>query len=297
MRFSWVNQRFNRITVKKFLKHHGVSHRMFSSIKEAGTLALNRHLIHTSRMMKRGDRITIDIPPEKASSRVAVSNGPLRILFEDSNWLAINKPAGLTSVPGPSNRNDTAVNRIKGYLLRSGSKNLRPHLITRLDSFTSGVVLVAKHRLANNLANQLRGEHRIKKTYLAVVSGRLERDHGSIKMPIGKLPNEIRRHRMSNGKPAWTEYWVLRRDPKFTVVRVRLHTGRTHQIRVHFAEVSHPVVGDHLYGGPLNLGIHRQALHASRIQMPNPFTRHRLDITAKLPSDVLKLISGASINE
>ena len=290
MQFAWVNRQFQRIAVKKFLKHHGISHRIFTAIKHRGRLYLNHHRILTSRPMKLGDQVAVVIPPEPADPHVAVSHRSLDVRYEDANWLVINKPAGLTSVPGPHNRTDTAVNRIKGYLLAHHAPNLRPHLITRLDQYTSGVMLIAKHRFANSLANQLITQRQIKKVYLAVVSGHLRAAHGSIKMPIGKLPNEIRRHQMVNGQFAWTEYWRVKTYPKFTLVKARLHTGRTHQIRVHFTEIGHPLLGDHLYRGPMNLGIRRQALHAWQLAFPDPFTRRTRRFEVKLPSDMERLL-------
>lgn len=291
MQYSWVNQQFKRIAVKKFLKHRGISHRIFTSIKHHGKLYLNHHRIVTSQPMKLGDEVAVDIPSEPADPHVVISHGKLDVVYEDQNWLVINKPAGLTSVPGPHNRYDTVVNRLKGYLLAHHSPNLRPHLITRLDMYTSGLMLIAKHRFANSLANQLINTHKIKKVYLAIIKGHLKTQHGSVKMLIGKLPNEIKRHKMINGQFAWTEYRQVKSYPKFTLIKARLHTGRTHQIRVHFTEIGHPLVGDHLYGGPMDWGIKRQALHAWYLAFPDPFTHQVRKFKANLPADMKRLLT------
>lgn len=291
MQYSWVNQQFKRIAVKKFLKHRGISHRIFTSIKHHGKLYLNHHRIVTSQPMKLGDEVAVDIPSEPADPHVVISHGKLDVVYEDQNWLVINKPAGLTSVPGPHNRHDTVVNRLKGYLLAHHSPNLRPHLITRLDMYTSGLMLIAKHRFANSLANQLINTHKIKKVYLAIIKGHLKTQHGSVKMLIGKLPNEIKRHKMINGQFAWTEYRQVKSYPKFTLIKARLHTGRAHQIRVHFTEIGHPLVGDHLYGGPMDWGIKRQALHAWYLAFPDPFTHQVRKFKANLPADMKRLLT------
>ena len=293
MQFSWINHDFKRIMLKKFLKRHGVSHRLFNVVKHSGLLQLNGKTVHVSLPMQRGDRATITMPAEKSDPRLKISQGPLTVRYEDANWLVIDKPAGLTSVPGPSNRSDTLLNRIKGYVQIHHEPNLRPHLVTRLDRFTSGVVLVAKHRLASSLANRLILQNRLRKEYLALVSGHLKHRHGQIRMPIGKRPDEIRRHYMKDGKPAWTEYRVVRTYPKFTEVRVRLHTGRTHQIRVHFTETGHPLLGDRLYRGPMHLGIPRQALHAQKLSFPDPFSKHTLSFQSPLPNDMKRVLNSA----
>lgn len=291
MQFTWQNQKFQRIMLKKFLKHHGVSHNLFNVMKHAGDLAVNRQKVLTSVPLKIHDTVQITMPAEKPDPSLAVSNHPIQVMYEDDNWLVVNKQAGLTSVPGPSNRSDTLLNRLKGYLQQQGSDFLRPHLVTRLDRYTSGVVLIAKHRLASCLANDLIEEHALKKKYLAVVSGQIGMLHGQIKMPIGKLPDEIRRHYLKTGKPAWTEYWVLQSTAHWTLVRVQLHTGRTHQIRVHFTEEGHPLLGDHLYAGPMDEGIKRQALHAQQLSFQDPFNQKELVFKAALPSDFQALLS------
>ncbi|MHA8137791.1 RluA family pseudouridine synthase [Lactobacillaceae bacterium Scapto_B20] len=290
IKLEWQYQNQTGNTLKSFLKQRGISHRMFLGLRKDGEFKVNGHATTNNVALKPGDVINVTLPDEASDPTVLISHQPLIIIYEDANWLIIDKPAGLTSVPGPSNREDTLVNRIKGHLVDSGSRDLRPHLITRLDRFTSGVVLVAKHRIANSFANQQVMNHAIDKRYIAFVSGQINEQHAIIDFPIGKQENEIRRHRMATGQSAKTEYQVLKQFKNFTMVNVKLHTGRTHQIRVHFTENGHPLLGDQLYDGPLNLGIERQALHASELTFYDPFKAQFVTYQAPLPNDMQKLV-------
>ncbi|WP_369404153.1 RluA family pseudouridine synthase [Secundilactobacillus oryzae] len=210
-------------------------------------------------------------------------------MAETANWLVVNKPAGLTVVPGPSNREDTLVNRVKGYLVKQGSEHLVPHIITRLDRFTSGLVLIAKHRYANSLFSEQLANNTLHKTYLAFVAGQVTPEHSIIDKPIRKADEGFNQIVASDGRSAQTEYWVLAANDQYSMVKVHLLTGRTHQIRVHFQSEGHPLLGDELYHGPLELGVIRQALHASQLSFTDPFTGAAEAFEAPLPVDLAPL--------
>ncbi|WP_268912597.1 RluA family pseudouridine synthase [Lentilactobacillus sp. SPB1-3] len=272
--------------LKKFLNSVGVSHRMYKDLRDGeGSFYLNHQLV-TDVRVSEGDVVTVEFPPEQSDPNIAASDGELTIMYEDQNWLLVNKPAGLTVVPGPANRDDTLVNRIKGHWLSNNEENLVPHIITRLDRFTSGVVLIAKHRLANSLANQLMEDNQLFKEYVAVASGTGLADHAEINKPIGKRETGFGQTISPDGKFARTEYWKIQDHESYTTVRVVIHTGRTHQIRVHFASIDHPLLGDELYSGPMDLGIQRQALHAGRLSFDNPFSGEKLAVEADVPADM-----------
>lgn len=290
MQITWTNHDQPGAGIKQFLGVHGVSHRMYNDLKQSGTIMVNGNETKLDYKLQLGDEITIIFPPEESDDDVAFSDQPIDVVYGDDNWLVINKPAGLTSVPGPANREDTLVNRIKGYLRQQGAVDLKPHLITRLDRFTSGLVLVAKHRLANSLANQEVAEHKIDKCYYAIVSGTGLPDHDIVDLPIGRVGDNFRREVIEDGQSAKTEFWVVKIFSDYTLVKLKLHTGRTHQIRVHMTELGHPLLGDELYDGPLDQGINRQALHAYYLSFNDGITNQIRTFETELPNDMTAVI-------
>ncbi len=290
MQFTWKKKPADPGTLKKFLNGHGISHRMYKTVKIDGRITVNGRPVQPQNELRDGDQVTVVLPNEPADPMVIVSHGPIHVVYEDQNWLIVDKPAGLTVVPGPANRTDTLVNRVKGYLLAQEADNLVPHIITRLDRFTSGLVLIAKHRLANSLANELLAAKQLKKRYLAIVSGTGLPAHGRIQKPIAKDPDGFGQLISQAGRSADTEYWVKRDLTTATLVEVALHTGRTHQIRVHFASIGHPLLGDQLYQGPMNLGISRQALHAASLSFNDPFSGSQLEFKTDLPTDMRAIL-------
>ncbi|TYC47777.1 RluA family pseudouridine synthase [Weissella muntiaci] len=290
--FSWTKKDAGKLRVKTFLAQHGVSHRMFTVMKHGnGDILLNGQHIRTIDDLDQGDTVTIVMPPEESNEIVIASNEPIEILYEDDNWLLVDKTAGITSVPGKADRENTMVNRVKGYLAAQHATDLVPHVVTRLDRFTSGVALLAKHRFAHALLDKQLKVHAVDKRYYALVDGDLPDDYGLIDAPIGRMDDDfIRREVRADGRASQTEYWVVKRFGNQTLVRVKLHTGRTHQIRVHFSYLGHPLVGDEVYGGPLDRGIDRQALHAYKLTYYDPFTQGDRTVEAPLPADMQRII-------
>lgn len=279
-------------SLKRFLAQQGVSHRVFNDLKRQGVIRVNDRIETPAVALQVGDRVVVSLPAEVADPAVATSHEPIQVVFANRDWLIIDKPAGLNVVPGPANRTDTLVNRLKGYLLETDSENQVPHIVTRLDRFTSGVVWVARHRLANSLASQLQAAHQVEKRYLAVVSGQLQQEHGLIDQPLAPDPGGYNQMVSPAGKPAQTEYWVQERFADATVVKVQLHTGRTHQIRAHFAWLGHPLIGDALYQGPELAGMTRQALHAVSLHFIDPFDQTSRTFTSPLPADWQRLVAA-----
>ena len=219
---------------------------------------------------------------------------PLNILYEDEDVVAVDKPAGMVVHAGAGVHAGTLVNALL-YHFQSLSRvggNLRPGIVHRLDKLTSGVILAARTDQAHrSLAAQFSGR-RVEKIYLALVHGRLPRDSGRIEKPITRDPRRRTRMtaRLACGRPALTEYKVLQRFENFTYVEVRLGTGRTHQIRVHFSAISHPVAGDRLYGAPASTPgqppLERYFLHAHRIRFHSPSTGRLITVEAPLPEEL-----------
>lgn len=292
MKFSWQKEATQGITVRRFLSDRGLSHRVLSRINHReGQVRVNGRKVRLQAVVDEPATVTVILPPEYPDENVPPSMGPLSIIASDDNWMVINKPAGLTSVPGPHDRVDTLVNRIKGHLMQQGARDLVPHVITRLDRFTSGVTLVARHRVAQGLINPQVEQHTLRKEYFALVQGVLLDDHGFFDGPLERQPGTNRQWVSATGKPARTEYWVTARFSTATQVRVRLHTGRTHQIRAHFAAAGYPLLGDELYGGSTDL-IGRQALHACTLGFTDPFTGHPVTYSAPVPGALRRLVAA-----
>lgn len=283
MENTWIYQGTEPIKIKKYLQSLGMGHRLFNDLKNGeGEFLVDHRKVRPTTQILPNQPLTIKAQPELADDTVRISNDPLNVVYEDDNWLVIDKPAGVTSIPGPTVQNDTVLNRVKGYLIANNSVDLCPHLITRLDRFTGGLLLIAKHHIASSMISQQVQQHQMLKEYTALVEGQIMDEHGEINKPIGRKDGQAARVIDENGQRALTEYWVEERDAKWTRVRVRLHTGRTHQIRVHFAAIGHPLIGDHLYGGDTSKYDH-QLLHASKISFNDPFTLKQRTFTSELP--------------
>lgn len=296
MEFTWQNEGKQQ-TLKKFLAARGVSHRLMGKIRrQKGAVLVDGKKVPFGTILHQNEQVTLVLPEEKPVIKIAASPKPIEILYEDDNWLLVAKPAGLTSVPGPSNREDTLVNRVKYYLERNGRKNVVPHIITRLDRYTSGVVLLAKHSFAQGLIDKQVSNHEFDKRYYAIVAGQITKQHGLIEAPLKRKEGENFQIVSPDGRQAVTEYWLKANLAGGSLVEVKLHTGRTHQIRVHFQSKGHPLLGDELYGGPLDMGIERQALHAYHLAFNDPFTNKRLVVEAPLPSDMKSVLAKLKVD-
>lgn len=296
MEFTWQNKGKQQ-TLKKFLAARGVSHRLMGKIRrQKGAVLVDGKKVPFGTVLHQNEQVTLVLPEEKPVIKIAASPKPIEVLYEDANWLLVAKPAGLTSVPGPSNREDTLVNRVKYYLERNGRKNVVPHIITRLDRYTSGVVLLAKHSFAQGLIDKQVSNHEFDKRYYAIVAGQVTKQHGLIEAPLKRKEGENFQIVSPDGRQAVTEYWLKANLAGGSLVEVKLHTGRTHQIRVHFQSKGHPLLGDELYKGPLDMGIERQALHAYHLAFNDPFTNKRLVVEAPLPSDMKSVLAKLKVD-
>ncbi|MBO4106660.1 RluA family pseudouridine synthase [Streptococcus suis] len=296
MRFEFVADQ--HVKIKVFLKKHGVSKSLLAKIKYTGGLILvNGREEKATYLLDIGDKVTIDIPAEEdVTGQLEPIDFPLDILYEDENFLAINKPVGYASIPS-SIHSSTIANFVKGYLVKQNYENKQVHIVTRLDRDTSGIMLFAKHGYAHaRLDKQLQAKI-ILKRYFALVQGSGQLDVvGEIIAPIGRPTDSIiTRCVTKDGKYAHTSYRVVQSWGDVHLVDIQLHTGRTHQIRVHFSHIGFPLLGDDLYGGSLELGIERQALHCHNLAFDNPFTAERIDLESILPDDfqaVIKLLNN-----
>ncbi|WP_159559663.1 RluA family pseudouridine synthase [Streptococcus halichoeri] len=299
MRFEFLASR--QVKVKTLLKEHDISRGLLAKIKyKGGNILVNGILFNAIYLLQAGDLVTVDIPDEPAFEKLEAIKHPLTIVYEDDHFLVLNKPHGFASIPSV-NHSNTMANFVKAYYLEQGYPNQQIHIVTRLDRDTSGLMLLAKHGYAHARLDKQLQARSIEKRYYALVAGPSDLpDYGEIIAPIGRSEDSIITRRVvADGKYARTTYQVVARYPKGVhLVDIRLHTGRTHQIRVHFAHIGFPLLGDDLYGGRLDLGITRQALHCHSLSFYNPFTksisRHTNKLTDDFDSVIIDLKKGVN---
>lgn len=294
MRFDWQYQDSQPRKLRSALKMRGVTSSLIKvAIYHGGQMLINGQPKWAIDIVHPGDTFSLVLPPEAANPKVDVSNAPIQIAYEDRDFLILNKPAGVASVPAHHVPvADSLVNRVMGYYIRQGYENQVTHVATRLDKDTSGLTIFPKHRFAHAVMDRALKRHQVKKEYLALVSGQVRVKHGYLDAPLSRDPNSfVARMVDPAGKAAVTEYWTLATSQAASLVKIRLHTGRTHQIRVHFAWLGHPLCGDKMYGGPLTT-INRQALHCYYLSFFDPFIDQQLTIQAKCPPDFQRATAG-----
>lgn len=294
-----ISNRWNEKTVSDFLKEVGYSHKAISRLKrlEDGIL-LNGTRVTVRAILREGDTLSLGVEDrvEEQNPYLEPVNLPLSVIFEDERLLAVNKPPFMPTHPSMGHTGDTLANAVAYYLQRED----RPFVfraINRLDRDTSGVVLLAKDKFtAARLAGAME-DGKIRKTYLALLCGRLSEDSGVIDLPIRRREASIITREAVpctdgntlpvGAQPACTRYEVVCRGEDYTLVRAFPETGRTHQLRVHFAYMGHPILGDTLYGTS-DSRISRQALHAETLTIP--YLEGERTITAPLPDDLQTLL-------
>ncbi len=259
--------------------------RLQSWIKE-GRVLVNGAPSKASHVLRAGESVEIS-PADPPPLEAAPEDLPIEILYEDASVIAINKPAGLVVHAGAGAESGTLVNRLVHHFaaLSQVGGGLRPGIVHRLDKGTSGVLLVARNDAAHQaLAAQFAGRT-VEKVYLTLVHGKVRNEEGRIATPIARDPERRIRMttRLDTGRSALTQYRVRERFDKLTYLEVRIGTGRTHQIRVHLASIGHPVVGDKLYGAPVD---ERIFLHAHRISFTSPASGERVTVEAPLAPEL-----------
>ncbi|HTP86977.1 MAG TPA: RluA family pseudouridine synthase [Bryobacteraceae bacterium] len=260
----------------------------------AGRVLLNSAATRPSHILHGNESIAVH-PAPAAPLNATPEDIPLDILYENADVVAVNKPAGMVVHAGAGAHSGTLTNALvhRFSALSSVGGGLRPGIVHRIDRYTSGVLLVARNDAAHlNLARQF-ASRTVEKTYVALVHGRIAADTGRIAKSIARDPVHRTRMtaRLAAGRTALTEYKVLRRFAKFTLLEVRIGTGRTHQIRVHLASLGHVIAGDKLYGAPAG-PLPRFFLHAARIAFDSPSTGARIVVEAPLPAELERWLSG-----
>ncbi len=301
MKFEYLVKREDiNLSVKEILKEKMyVSNILLRKLRDLKAIFVNNLCVFTNHIVKENDLITIDlskiVPSTKFEDKFKLKKMPLEILYEDEYLLILNKPANMPVHPSCDNYENTLSNGVAHYLKKQGIYNI--HIVTRLDHNTTGICIFAKHSYIQELFVQKKTIINLKKQYIAIVHGILKDPHGIIDMPIARKENTIILREVNpNGKNAKTEYYVqkINSEKKYSILKIILHTGRTHQIRVHMSHIGHSLLGDELYANAnyndIYKYIKRQALHCFSISFTHPVTKKNISITCDLPDDMSSLI-------
>lgn len=264
-----------------------ISRAMVQRLLEEGNILVNGQIKKNSYKVKDGDNIEINIPEVK-ETKIEAQDIPIEIVYEDSDIIVVNKPKGLVVHPANGNPDGTLVNAVMNICKESlsgigGEK--RPGIVHRLDKDTSGLLIVAKNDKAHiNMSEQIK-DRKVNKKYIALVKGIIKEDEATINMPIARSKKDRKKMAVDkNGKEAVTHFKVIKRYDKYTLLGIKIDTGRTHQIRVHMSEIGHPVVGDEVYSNGKNeFGVKGQMLHAKSLDFTHPITGVQMHLEADIP--------------
>ncbi|MFG6496374.1 RluA family pseudouridine synthase [Fictibacillus sp. UD] len=291
-KITWtVEEKEAPVLLRDYLKTKQISKAALTDIKfHGGALFVNKDEVTVRTLLKSGDEVTVCFPPETKSESMEAEDISINIEFEDEHFLVVNKLAGMPTIPSLYQPKGSLAAAVLFYYQEKGIPGTF-HAVNRLDKDTSGIVLIAKHRFAHSLMSKQQINKSIKRGYIAFVHGKIKNQEGTIDAPIGRNPDSIiERMVREDGQHSITHYEKIDYlpDHDFSVVRLKLETGRTHQIRVHMASIGHPLLGDDLYGGSLDL-INRQALHSERTIFTHPFTGEQIKLEVSCPTDMKDL--------
>ena len=278
------NDNFNNVfqVLKDYFQ---LSDRLITKLKKNKKIYLNDKETFSRQTICNGDVVSFVLDFDEDNSNIVPSNIPLDIIYEDEYLLILNKPAEIAIHPSILHYDNSLSNGVKFYFDKI-KLNKKSRIVNRLDRNTSGIVIFAKNEYIQECLIKQMKTKELKKEYLAIVCGILENSSGTLNFPIARKEGSIIERCVNpNGDPAITHYDVLKTFNNLSLVHIVLETGRTHQIRVHFSYINHPVLGDTLYGNPSDL-IARQALHSYKISFIHPITKENITITAPLPSDM-----------
>ena len=281
-------QRVDKFIASNTNKSRGEVQKYFTE----STVLINGKVAKPSQSVKSGDLVEFETL-EIAESTIEKQNIPLDIVYEDSDVIVVNKPSGMVVHPANGHYKDTLVNALMYHCTDLSTINgeIRPGIVHRIDKDTSGLLVACKNDLSHNsIAAQLKAKTSTRK-YVAIVYGNFEHNYGKIDAPIARDPqNRLKMAVVKGGKESITTFKVLERYGDYTLLELKLETGRTHQIRVHMAYIGHPVLGDPLYGPKKVIGINGQYLHAKTLGFVHPRTNEYMEFTSELPDFFQEMI-------
>ena len=285
---SYINEDENLTLKEVLLDKLNFSVRSLSKMKRYKTVKVNNKYIRPGDKINKGDLIEVKIEEEMADFKP--QDLKLPILYDDFDIIMVNKPPFMVVHPTKSHFENTIANGVTHYVVEK-RENVKIRFVNRLDMNTSGLVIVAKNPYAQFVLSSDMKEDKVEKMYIAVVKGVVKEDFGTINEPIYRPTDDsIKRIVHEEGQPSVTHFEVVERLKDATVLKLKLETGRTHQIRVHLNHIGHGIIGDELYGYVDENLINRQALHAFSLKFKQPRTREDLEFKAPLPKDMEELI-------
>lgn len=287
MKLSYtVKQNDSYINVLDVLKNEFLlSARLITKLKQSNNIFFNEEITYTKKLVCANDVVSVLIDFVEDNSNIVATNIPLDIIYEDEYLLAINKPANMPVHPSMLHYEETLSNAVKYYFDTLNLKR-KIRIVNRLDKDTSGIVIFAKNEYIQECLIKQMKTKELKKEYLAIVTGYLQKKSDTLCFPISRKESSIIERTVNpNGDIAITHYNILKEQNNLSLVHVFLETGRTHQIRVHFSHINHPILGDTLYGTPSPL-INRQALHSYKITLLHPISKQILTLEAPIPNDM-----------
>ena len=285
-----VNKLTKYANVKQVLKEEfEISDRLIIKLKKTKQIYLNNKPTFINQKLEIGNIISVDLNFEESSDNIVATKMSLNILYEDNALLIINKPPFVPVHPSMDHYEDSLSNGIKYYFNSIGLKRkIRP--VNRLDKNTSGIVIFAKNEYVQECLVKQMKSNTFEKEYIALVDGIIDKTKQIVDAPIARKDSSIiERCIAPNGDTAITEIELIKTYDEYSLIKCKLKTGRTHQIRVHTNYISHPILGDDLYGNK-SLKINRQALHAYKISFIHPINKKNIKIEAKIPKDIESLI-------
>ena len=287
MKYLEVGEEVKRIDAYVSDKIEELSRVAVQRLLANGQILVNGKKVKASYKVQKGDKIEIE-EEEPVEISLKAQNIPIDIIYEDNDIIVVNKPKGMVVHPANGNPDGTLVNAVMAICKNSLSGiggEIRPGILHRLDKNTSGVIIIAKNDKAHiNLSEQIKA-HKVKKTYVALVRGIVKENEATINMPIGRSNRDRKKMAVvREGKEAITHFKVIQRYDKYSLLKVNIETGRTHQIRVHLAQIGYPIIGDDTYSNGKNeWGIQGQCLHAKSLEFTHPTTGKKMYVEAEMP--------------
>ncbi|MDO1605154.1 RluA family pseudouridine synthase [Lactobacillus sp. YT155] len=292
MIFKWIIKETDKKNIRSFLANHDFSNSQISKLKNrGGRIFVNKKQRYLSYDMPAGATLVVVMPSEVSSEKIVPIAGKIDIVYEDEFYIIVNKPAGLASLPARGKATATMANYVKDYLQKQNQSDAI-HTVTRLDKDTSGLMIFAKNSYAHSQIGGTLHNEDFLKSYIAIAINKFDKNAGMIDLPIG-VSDDFYMKRVidyKHGKASQTKYQVLENFDNGAICQVTLLSGRTHQIRVHFKAIGHPLFGDSLYNeNPTDL-IERQALHCERLKFVHPINKEIIDVKASIPRDMENLM-------